>query len=110
MIEVSNLETDQQGATTMNHDQPVLLYMDKRYMYTEDLPDGTSKDHYRDLGPVYCGDTTQGEREYCGPCFDELKEMYPQGWHYYPGDVCPHGKYVGGCGADLMCGRCEMGE
>lgn len=26
----------------------------------------------------------------------------------YP--YCPHGKYVGGCGADYMCFACEMGD
>lgn len=26
----------------------------------------------------------------------------------YP--YCPHGNYVGGCGADYMCGQCEMGD
>ena len=25
------------------------------------------------------------------------------------GGNCEHGKYVGGCGADYMCGDCEMG-
>ena len=35
---------------------------------------------------------------------------YPQGWRHYPGDTCRHGVYVGGCGADLMCGACESGD
>src|ERR1700756_2812283 len=26
-----------------------------------------------------------------------------------PNGYCEHGKYVGGCGADLMCGLCEDG-
>jgi len=26
-----------------------------------------------------------------------------------PGGYCPHGTYVGGCGADLMCSWCEDG-
>jgi len=26
----------------------------------------------------------------------------------YP--YCPHGTYVGGCGADFMCGPCELGD
>lgn len=26
----------------------------------------------------------------------------------YP--YCVHGKYVGGCGVDHMCGACEMGD
>lgn len=35
---------------------------------------------------------------------------YPQGWASYPGDMCPHGMYTGGCGIDWMCGYCESGE
>lgn len=27
-----------------------------------------------------------------------------------PRGYCKHGVYVGGCGADYMCGHCEMGE
>ena len=27
-----------------------------------------------------------------------------------PPGYCPHGKYVGGCGIDWMCGPCEMGD
>lgn len=27
-----------------------------------------------------------------------------------PHDHCRHGVYVGGCGPDYMCGRCELGE
>lgn len=27
-----------------------------------------------------------------------------------PNGYCVHGVYVGGCGADYMCGHCEMGE
>lgn len=27
-----------------------------------------------------------------------------------PRGYCVHGVYVGGCGADYMCGHCEMGE
>lgn len=40
----------------------------------------------------------------------QAERDYPQGWRHYPGDVCPHGKYVGGVGIDLMCGACEIGE
>lgn len=40
----------------------------------------------------------------------QAKERYPQGWQYYPGDTCPHGVYVGGCGIDHMCMACEMGD
>lgn len=27
-----------------------------------------------------------------------------------PRDFCRHGRYVGGCGYDFMCGACEMGD
>ena len=27
-----------------------------------------------------------------------------------PNGYCKHGIYVGGCGIDFMCGRCENGE
>ena len=40
----------------------------------------------------------------------EATARYPQGWNAYPGDICPHGKYVGGSGIDHMCGYCENGE
>ena len=40
----------------------------------------------------------------------EMEAKYPQGWRHYPGDTCKHGVYVGGCGADLMCGACESGD
>lgn len=45
----------------------------------------------------------------CDQCRPLLERCYPQGWRYYPGDCCPHGVYVGGCGPDLMCGQCEAG-
>jgi hypothetical protein len=47
--------------------------------------------------------------DYCFACEERLQQEYPQGWRYYPGDVCPHGVYVGGCGIDWMCGACEAG-
>ena len=28
----------------------------------------------------------------------------------YDDDYCKHGVYVGGCGIDWMCGKCEGGE
>lgn len=40
----------------------------------------------------------------------KILKQYPQGWRYYPGDVCRHGMYVGGCGIDWICGYCENGE
>tara|TARA_Y100000310_G_C20440476_1_gene695860 strand:+ start:120 stop:629 length:510 start_codon:yes stop_codon:yes gene_type:complete len=50
-----------------------------------------------------------GSLYYCDPCNDYYKRLYPQGWHYYAGDVCDHGTYVGGVGVDWMCGYCEDG-
>lgn len=48
-----------------------------------------------------------GGQVFCSRCQRIMELQFPQGWSYYPGDICRHGKYVGGCGADLMCGRCE---
>ena len=39
----------------------------------------------------------------------KLKKRFPQGWKYYPGDVCSHGIYVGG-EYDCACPACELGE
>ena len=64
---------------------------------------------YRQSATKRCGDW-DGGRMLCSTHEDMAQALYPQGWRYYPGDVCEHGKYVGGCGVDLMCGRCEMGE
>lgn len=38
--------------------------------------------------------------------------MNCDGWDPNPPEegYCIHGVYVGGCGWDLMCGACEMGE
>lgn len=69
------------------------LYYDKVRM----IPCGTEYDEY-------------GHSILCDKCKTKYLEQYPQGWRYYPGDVCPHGVYVGGCGVDWMCGRCESGE
>jgi len=49
-----------------------------------------------------------GGYEFCDPCYKKNEEAYPQGWSYYPGDICEHGVYTGGCGIDWMCGQCEM--
>ena len=57
-----------------------------------------------------CGDMYRGETVLCPKHLAQAEREYPQGWRAYPGDVCRHGVYVGGCGADLMCGRCEMGD
>lgn len=68
---------------------------------------------FRDLQELSCkgkhptsviGDGT------CPECYPLYLDLYPQGWAYYPGDVCPHGVYVGGCGIDWMCPVCELGE
>ena len=57
---------------------------------------------------IKCGDTTPGmDVALCNDCFRKAVKKYPQGWRNHPGDVCPHGKYVGGSGADFMCGICE---
>jgi hypothetical protein len=56
-----------------------------------------------------CGAWHNGDKLFCAACEKRLHKAYPQGWRAYPGDVCKHGVYVGGCGVDWMCGRCEMG-
>lgn len=60
--------------------------------------------------PVQCGKFIYGGAVLCDDCTEKYREQYPQGWRYYPGDLCPHGVYTGGCGVDWMCGRCESGE
>lgn len=55
-----------------------------------------------------CGQTSQyGTTLLCEECLDKAERDYPQGWRDYPGDTCPHGNYVGGNGADYICGECE---
>ena len=56
---------------------------------------------------VACGTMYAGANYFCDQCEAALAKRYPQGWRYTPGDLCKHGVYVGGCGADYMCGRCE---
>ena len=63
-----------------------------------------------DVGHTWCGEYFGGVMALCGEHEAQAKLDYPQGWQSYPGDVCPHGKYTGGCGVDWMCGACEMGE
>lgn len=60
--------------------------------------------------PVYCGDWYMDGTEICDECMPYYRAWYPQGWAYYPGDICKHGTYTGGSGIDWMCGPCEMGE
>ena len=62
---------------------------------------------------VTCGDLyTDGHRTQtaqCPTCGAKAIANYPQGWRYYPGDVCKHGTYIGG-DRDCACGKCEMGD
>lgn len=56
-----------------------------------------------------CGEWRAGSgKMFCKAHIALLEDEYPQGWDYYPGDICPHGKYVGGSGIDLMCMSCEL--
>ena len=62
----------------------------------------------REVRMVPCGSWVVGEgKAYCDPCLEDIKLQYLQGWRYYPGDICPHGMYVGSCGFDWICGLCE---
>ncbi len=63
----------------------------------------------KNLREFKCGSWHDG-KVLCAPCEARAHLHYPQGWRYYPGDVCRHGTYVGGCGVDWICGRCEYGE
>jgi len=56
---------------------------------------------------VPCGNSVMLETRLCKNCEDRANKQYPQGWKSYPGDVCKHGVYVGGCMEDYMCGICE---
>ncbi|MHC4752305.1 MAG: hypothetical protein ACYTFW_20825 [Planctomycetota bacterium] len=56
-----------------------------------------------------CGRWWGGERVFCDDCQSHYLTLYPQGWRGYPGDVCQHGMYVGGCGVDHICPACEGG-
>ena len=60
---------------------------------------------------VICGDHVAGKGVvFCDDHELELAKRYPQGWVDHPGDVCKHGKYLGGSGYDKMCQYCEDGE
>lgn len=61
-------------------------------------------------GETRCGNSQGGVVQLCRECEQTAKRSYPQGWSYYPGDTCRHGRLVGGVGADLMCGACEQGD
>ena len=82
--------------------------IEPRYQPRGIAPDGTLD--YHEWYPP-CGEWVAGVGNvYCQAHLDLLKAEYPQGWNYYPGDVCRHGRYTGGCGVDWMCGPCEMGD
>ena len=85
---------------TLDH----IAYVDQRYRYTEGDTHFYSEPH-----PVRCGhfNSAQGGTVLCDECEAEAKQRYPQGWRYYPGDICDHGRYTGGCGIDWMCQECE---
>lgn len=57
----------------------------------------------------WCGSIgSNGEILMCCSCQIEAKKKYPQGWRHVPGDICPHGNYVGPeLGPDYICGECE---
>jgi hypothetical protein len=57
-----------------------------------------------------CGTYFGGTKMLCDACLSKAEKDYPQGWQSYPGDTCKHGVYVGGCGIDYMCPRCELSE
>jgi len=59
-----------------------------------------------------CGSTgVRGQRLICGECEEREAKRYPQGWRDVPGDICPHGTYVGDAGGpDYICGYCEDGD
>jgi hypothetical protein len=59
---------------------------------------------------VKCGTWHNGEEHYCPACESKLAKLYPQGWTAYPGDICKHGTYTGGCGVDHICPQCENGD
>jgi hypothetical protein len=59
-----------------------------------------------------CGSTSiHGTTLICDQCNTKLEKSYPQGWRESPGDICPHGNYVGDAGGpDYLCGHCENGK
>lgn len=63
-----------------------------------------------DSEAVPCGEWQDGAKRYCNGHEALYEAEYPQGWAYYPGDICRHGRYTGGSGADLMCINCELGD
>jgi len=96
---------------TIDRTEEHVAYYDERYRgSTLNEATGEWVDEYSDPYPVMCRSWHGGHQVLCDPCEAEAEQRYPQGWRYYPGDVCKHGTYTGGCGIDWMCGPCEMGE
>ena len=91
--------------TDINPHEEHIAYVDQRYRYTDD--DGIN--WYSEPHPKKCGQWSvfDGGHVHCSDCEKLMEEQYPQGWDYYPGDRCPHGKYTGGSGIDYMCQACE---
>ncbi|MDA3808612.1 MAG: hypothetical protein PF440_11960 [Thiomicrorhabdus sp.] len=56
-----------------------------------------------------CGTTgIHGQILHCESCQKIAENKYPQGWRHVPGDLCPHGNYIGDAGGpDILCGQCE---
>lgn len=89
--------------TTATHDA-----LDTKFIRTGMDDDGCWEGYDE---PYNCGDHIPGTgTALCQKHLDQAKARYPQGWSYYPGDICKHGAYVGGSGIDWMCGPCESGE
>lgn len=52
------------------------------------------------------GNYTTGRNRVAPKWKRQERDMYDR----HQSGYCPHGVYVGGCGIDWMCGRCESGE
>jgi hypothetical protein len=77
-------------------------------MVEQSVPHGYS---YK-IVKLRCGSTSiYGSTLLCEACERQMHKQYPQGWRETPGDLCPHGNYVGDAGGpDYLCGRCEAGD
>ncbi len=89
-------------AVACTEEARVVLDDGRVYMHTDE----NDVDHFRTGQPIRCRDWRNGT-ELCDACEAAFKRQYPQGWKYYPGDVCRHRKYVGGSGIDWICQACE---
>jgi len=69
------------------------------------IPEGFG---YKEIkSPCGCTDIHGGQL-LCNKCMEETYKKYPQGWRNAPGDICPHGTYIGDRGGpDYICGYCE---